>query len=106
MAAMALDGLRVLDLTRSFAGPYCTKLLADLGAEVLKVEPPFSGDPSRHMGPFPDDVPNPEASGTFLYLNTNKKSITLNLEAASARELLTRMLAPTRLMSLAQSSLQ
>ena len=59
------------------AGPYCGKLLADLGADVLKLEQPRVGDPSRRQGPFPDDVPHPERSALFLYLNTNKRSVTL-----------------------------
>ena len=69
--AGALDGVRVLDLTRILAGPACTMLLGDLGAEVIKVEPP-GGDSSRCYGPFPGDVPDPERSGLFLYLNYNK----------------------------------
>ena len=68
-----LTGLRVLDLTWHVAGPYTTKLLADYGASVLKVERPGAGDPCRAFGPFKDDEPNPEASGTFLHLNTNKR---------------------------------
>jgi crotonobetainyl-CoA:carnitine CoA-transferase CaiB-like acyl-CoA transferase len=76
-----LQGVKVLDLTTSIAGPYCTKLLSALGAEVIKVEKPGSGDVARTMGPFPCDVPDTEKSGLFLYLNTNKKSITLNIES-------------------------
>src|SRR3972149_11620526 len=85
MAGQALSGIRVLDFTYHIAGPYCAKLLADFGAEVLKVEPPGGGDVSRRLGPFLNDEPNPEASGTFLYLNTNKQSITLNLETEAGR---------------------
>ncbi|HJM88597.1 MAG TPA: CoA transferase [Dehalococcoidia bacterium] len=72
-----LEGISVIDLTRSVAGPYATKLLADYGADVLKIEPP-DGDPSRRFGPFPDDIHDPERSGLFLQLNTNKRSITLD----------------------------
>ena len=68
-----LVGIRVLDLTRDVAGPFATKLLADYGADVLKLEPP-DGDPSRRYGPFPDDQPHLERSGLFLHLNTNKRS--------------------------------
>ncbi len=81
MAEQALSGVRVLDLTHYVAGPYCTKILADYGADVVKVERPSLGDRARGMGPFPDDKPDPESSGLFLYLNTNKKSITLNLKS-------------------------
>ncbi len=83
----ALGGLRVLDFTWYIAGPYCTKLLAGLGAEVIKVERPGAGDPSRRMGPFPDDLPHAERSGLFLFLNTGKKSVTLNLRSESGREI-------------------
>ena len=77
----ALERLKVLDLTHHIAGPYCTKLLADFGAEVTKVERPESGDPARSMGPFAGDDPHPDKSLSFLYLNTNKRSITLNLKS-------------------------
>jgi CoA:oxalate CoA-transferase len=79
MEKRAFTGLRVLDCTEGIGGPYCTKLLADFGAEVIKVEKPEIGDPVRGMGPFLDDDPHPEKSATFFYLNTNKKSITLDL---------------------------
>jgi crotonobetainyl-CoA:carnitine CoA-transferase CaiB-like acyl-CoA transferase len=79
MANQALAGVRVLDLTQGVAGPFCTRLLADYGAEVVKVEAPAQGDKTRHLGPFPEDVPHPEKSGSFWYLNFNKKSITLDL---------------------------
>src|SRR5688572_21648078 len=72
-----LEGLRVLDLTTDVAGPFATKMLADFGADVLKVEPP-EGDPARRFGPFPGDEAHPERSGLFLHLNTNKRSITLD----------------------------
>lgn len=82
-----LSHLKVLDLTHHIAGPYCTGLLAGLGAEVIKVERPGAGDPSRSVGPFPGDVPHLEKSGLFLYLNQNKKSITLNLKAQAGLEI-------------------
>lgn len=80
MPDQALSGVTVLDVTQCISGPFCTRLLAGLGAEVLKIEPPGEGDPARRMGPFPGDVPHSEKSGLFLYLNTNKKSITLDLK--------------------------
>ena len=84
----ALAGLRVLELADMVAGPYCGKLLAALGAEVVKIETPPQGDPSRRSGPFPGDVPHPERSGAYLYLNTGKRGITLNLSDAQGRVLL------------------
>ncbi|PON17381.1 hypothetical protein C2W62_13550 [Candidatus Entotheonella serta] len=84
----ALSDLCVLDLSQHVAGPFCTKLFADFGADVIKVEPPGQGDTARTLGPFPDGEPNLDASGVFLYLNTNKRSITLNLETSLGRDLL------------------
>ncbi len=79
-----LAGLRVLDFTQWIAGPYCTKLLADYGATVIKVEPPW-GDPCRRLGPFPNDNPGHETSALFTFLNTSKLGITLDLKGAFAR---------------------
>lgn len=76
----ALSDVKVLDLTHYVAGPYCTKLLGDYGAEVIKIEKPGVGDGARRIGPFFGDDPHPEKSGLFLHLNTNKKSISLNLK--------------------------
>ena len=84
---MALSDLRVLDFTHHVAGPYCSKLLADYGADVVKVERPGQGDVARGMGPFPNDVPHLEKSGTFLHLNTNKRSVTLDLKTDEGRRL-------------------
>ena len=92
MTKTALSGLRVVELCRMIAGPYCTKVLADLGAEVLKVEEPTCGDPGRRAGPFPQDIPHPERSGLFLYLNTNKLGITLDVATASGQRLLRELL--------------
>ena len=82
-----LNNVRVLDLGQGVSGPFCARLLADQGADVVKVEPP-EGDPARRMGPFAGDEPHGEKSIPFLYLNTNKRSITLNLSAATGRALL------------------
>ena len=87
----ALAGLRVLELASLIPGPYCGKLLASLGASVIKAEPPGGGDPSRRRGPFPDDTPHPERSGLFLYLNTGKQSVTLNLDDPAGRDLLRQL---------------
>lgn len=82
----ALTGLKVLDFTHYVAGPYCAKLLADYGADVIKVEPP-SGDGARQIGPFPNDVPHPEQSGLFLHLNTNKRGAVIDLKQDGAADL-------------------
>src|SRR3712207_9176936 len=89
--AGALDGLRVLDVGGGVAAGYATKLLADLGADVIKVEP-LEGDETRRFGPFPGDTPHPEKSGLFLYLNCNKRGVTLDLARADDRDLLHRLL--------------
>ena len=89
----ALAGVKVLELCQMVAGPYTTKLLADLGAEVIKMETPDEGDPARNRGPFANDIPHQERSGLFLYLNTNKLGITLNVERRGARELLDKLIA-------------
>jgi crotonobetainyl-CoA:carnitine CoA-transferase CaiB-like acyl-CoA transferase len=92
MADRALSGLRVVDISQGIAGPYATKLLADAGATVTKVEPP-AGDYTRRLGPFPDDVPDPEQSGLYLHLNTSKRGITLDVSVASGQVVLKKLLA-------------
>ncbi|MBA7599238.1 Succinyl-CoA--L-malate CoA-transferase beta subunit [subsurface metagenome] len=87
MAEQVLSDVVVLDFTQDLAGPFCTKMLADYGAEVIKVEKPGTGDLTRRYGPFPDDEPDPEKSGLFLFLNTNKKSITLDLKTEIGRRI-------------------
>lgn len=84
----ALSGTRVLDLTHHIAGPYCTKMLADYGADVIKVEIPGVGDAVRREGPFMGDKGSVEGGGLFLYLNTNKRSITLNLKKVQGVKIL------------------
>jgi CoA:oxalate CoA-transferase len=91
LADGALTGLLVLDLSENISGPYCTKLLADYGATVIKIEKPRTGDASRRAGPFPDDTPDTESSGLFLHLNTSKKSITLDIEDKSGRDIFKRL---------------
>ena len=83
----ALEGIKILDFTRVLAGPFCTMMLADLGAEVIKVERPGAGDDSRHFGPFVG-----EESAYFMSINRNKKSITLNLKEPAAVEIIKRMI--------------
>ena len=82
---------RILDLTDRRAA-FCGRLLADYGADVVKVEPP-AGDPSRRLGPFPGDVPDEERSLDFMFYNTNKRSITLDLEREEGRDLFRRLAA-------------
>jgi len=77
--------LKILDLTNEFGG-YCTKLFADLGADVLKIEPP-QGDSTRRIGPFFGDRADDDSSLYYLYLNTNKKSMTLDLETKSGQDI-------------------
>ncbi|MBI3966902.1 MAG: CoA transferase [Chloroflexi bacterium] len=74
--AGALESIRVVELGDFIAVPFAGKLLADLGADVIKVEPP-EGDSARRFGPFANDEPHPECSGLFLYLNTNKRNLVL-----------------------------
>ena len=84
----ALAGLRVLDLTRILAGPLCTMMLGDMGADVIKVEPPGTGDDTRTWGPpFADTE-----SAYFLGVNRNKRSITLNMAVKPGQEILARLL--------------
>ncbi len=92
MSDAALSDLHVVDLSQGVAGPYCTKLLADFGAEVIKIEPP-GGDVTRRLGPFAGDLPDPEKSGLFLHLNTNKKSVTLDVGTASGVVILRKLLS-------------
>lgn len=81
-----LQGIKVLDLTRVLAGPYCTMMLADMGAEVIKIERPDGGDDSRAYGPFVSSE-----SAYFMSVNRGKKSVTLNLKAQEGRALLLEM---------------
>ncbi|MCA9852270.1 MAG: CoA transferase [Dehalococcoidia bacterium] len=86
-----LDGVTVVDFTSHLAGPYATKLMADLGARVVKVERP-GGDRTRWAKPFLDDRPGIERSGTFQYLNTNKESLVLDLRREGAGDVLLALL--------------
>lgn len=76
----ALEGVRVLDLTQAYSGPFCTMHLADQGAEVIKIEMPNVGDQSRYWEPIVES-----ASGYFSYINRNKYGITLNLKTEEGR---------------------
>jgi len=87
VAKRILDGVKVIECGSFVAAPYCAKLLGDLGAEVIKIEPPGIGDVARSRGPFLNDVPNPDCSGLFLYLNTNKLGITLDFESSTGKNI-------------------
>ena len=83
-----LSGIRILDLSRLLPGPYCTMLLADLGAEVIKIETPGLGDYMRMIPPFIEDKATGESVGTaYLMVNRNKKSVALNFRNARGKEL-------------------
>jgi crotonobetainyl-CoA:carnitine CoA-transferase CaiB-like acyl-CoA transferase len=80
----AVQGLRVVECGEGVSAAFAAKVFADLGADVVKVEPP-EGDFLRRRGPFPEDKSNPEASGIFLYLNANKRGVTLDLRRSEDR---------------------
>ncbi len=92
MPARALEGLTVIELGQGVSAPYCAKLFADYGADVVKVEPP-GGDLARHWGPFPGDTPDPEKSGLFFFLNTNKRGIVLDVTTPAGRDELLALIA-------------
>ena len=87
---MLMDGLTVLDLTQGAAGPFCTKQLAQFGADVIKIEPP-EGDEARRAGPFAGDRPHPETSALFLFLNAGKRSVVLDIHEERGRAALRRL---------------
>ncbi len=87
-----LDGIRVLEMGGHVSAPFCAKLLADYGADVIKIEPPGWGDEARRMGPFVGDDPHPDKSVPFLYLNTNKRGVTLDPGTKSGVRLVSELL--------------
>lgn len=87
------DDVTVIDLSRWVAGDYCARLLADFGADTIKIEKPGGGALTRHQGPFPGDIPDLERSALFLHLNTNKRSVTLNLDSDTGRAILLELAA-------------
>lgn len=89
--AGALSGLKVVELGEMVSAPYAAKLMADMGAEVIKIERPGAGDRARTRGPFPAGQADPEKSGLYLYLNTNKLGVTLDVARAEGFELLERL---------------
>jgi crotonobetainyl-CoA:carnitine CoA-transferase CaiB-like acyl-CoA transferase len=91
--AGALSDLKIVELGELVSAPYASKLMADMGAEVIKIERPRIGDSSRRRGPFPRDEAHPEKSGLFLYLNTNKLGVTLDVATPEGFELFERLIA-------------
>ena len=85
-----LSDVRVIDLTQALAGPYCTMLLADLGADVIKIEPP-AGDMSRPMGPPPLDREGCDYGGYFASVNRNKRSVVLDIKSDAGRDVLFKL---------------
>jgi crotonobetainyl-CoA:carnitine CoA-transferase CaiB-like acyl-CoA transferase len=90
MLPATLDDLKVLDLSQGLAGPVCAKILADFGADVVKVEP-LKGDAARNMAPFFGNAPHPEKSLVYLLANLNKRGVKVNFEDAEGRALIRQM---------------
>src|SRR5258708_14228737 len=91
--AGALSSLKIVEVGEMVSARDCSKLVAGMGAVVVKVERPAVGDRARTRGPFPGDKPNPETSGLFLYLNTNKRGVTLDINQPEGFEILERLVA-------------
>ena len=89
----ALSGIRILELSEGVAGEYCARLLSDFGAEVIKLEKPGSGSPTRALSPLASTGDDPERSGLFAYLNTNKRSVALDPASAQAQAVIEQLLA-------------
>jgi len=87
-----LAGIKVIEIAEHISGPYCGLLLSGLGADVIKIERPNVGDISRRCGPFLDDRPQCDCSGLFVYLNRNKRGITLDTEKSTGRQILLSLL--------------
>ena len=85
----ALEGIRVIDLTQAMAAPFCTMNMADMGADVIKVEPPGEGEPTRRPGPSQKG----SHSGMFMAVNRNKRSLTADLKRPEGVELVRRLAA-------------
>ncbi|MGE0682887.1 MAG: CaiB/BaiF CoA transferase family protein [Candidatus Binatia bacterium] len=92
MAERALEGVRILECGHLVSAAYAAKLMADMGAEVIKIEDPGHGDQARQRGPYPGNISHPEKSGLFLYLNTNKQGVTLDLRQTAGQEIFHRLL--------------
>jgi CoA:oxalate CoA-transferase len=88
----ALSGITIIEYGSFITAPYTARLLADFGADVIKIEDPGIGDEARKRGPFPNDIPDPEKSGLFSYLNWNKSGITLNLKESAGKEIFKKLI--------------
>jgi crotonobetainyl-CoA:carnitine CoA-transferase CaiB-like acyl-CoA transferase len=88
----ALPGVRVVEWGNFISAPFCGKVLTELGADVIKLEAPISGDDSRRHGPYPGGVADQERSGLFLLANINKRGVSLDLRSQKGREVLDRLL--------------
>lgn len=87
----AFSGITVLDLSENVSAAYTAKLLGAQGARVIKIEKPGTGDKARQAGPFLNDVPNPETSALFLFLNTNKQGLTLDISLPEGMDVFKRL---------------
>ena len=103
----ALSGLKVVELTDrvsgQVAGSFCARLLGDAGADVVKVEPP-EGDAYRRNGPYPAGVPDSDHSGLFLYLNSNKRGVRLDIESPEGRAAFSDLVSAADFLVLGQNS--
>src|SRR6185436_12265566 len=93
----SLSGVRVLDFTRVLAGPFCSMMLADLGADVTKIEDPARGDETRQWGPPYAGEPADGLSAYFLSVNRNKRSLTLNLKSDEGRAIARHLAASSQI---------
>jgi crotonobetainyl-CoA:carnitine CoA-transferase CaiB-like acyl-CoA transferase len=93
-----LSDLKIIEVGEMVSAPYAAKLMADMGAEVIKIERPGVGDRASMRGPFPGGTPDPEKSGIFLYLNTNKLAITLDLAQPEGFEIFEKLIASADLL--------
>jgi formyl-CoA transferase len=91
MSDAILSAVKVLEIAQAPSGAFCAKLLADQGADAIKIEAPGAGDPARNEPPFIDGVPHPDKSTTFLALNTNKRGVTLDLEQDAGQSLFLKL---------------
>lgn len=89
---LTLKDVRIIEYGNMICVPYCGKMLADLGAEVIKIEKPVDGDIARRRAPFAKDTPGLEHSGFFIYLNTNKLGVTLNLDKATGKGIFKKLI--------------